>query len=75
GCRRVGGKRHYAGYGGAPVGGVGGGVVICHGSSDARAVMNGVRMAGSLYRYGVEGDIALAIEGKGNNSAADSAGD
>ena len=73
--RRVRRKLDYAEYGGAPLLGVRGGVVICHGSSDARAVMNGVRMAGSLYRYGVEGDIALAIEGKGNNSAADSAGD
>ena len=68
--RRVRKKLDYAEYGGAPLLGVRGGVVICHGSSDARAVMNGVRMAGSLYRYGVEGDIALAIEGNGNDTAA-----
>jgi glycerol-3-phosphate acyltransferase PlsX len=73
--RRVRKKLDYAEYGGAPLLGVRGGVVICHGSSDARAVMNGVRMAGSLYRYGVEGDIALAIEGKGNDIAAETAAD
>ena len=41
--------------------GVKGGVVICHGASDAKAVMNGIRMAASLYRTGVEGDIARAF--------------
>ncbi|MGE5189271.1 MAG: phosphate acyltransferase PlsX [Gemmatimonadota bacterium] len=71
--RRVRRKLDYAEYGGAPLLGVRGGVVICHGSSDARAVMNGIRMAASLARYGVEGDIARAIEGRGTDPAAESA--
>ncbi len=73
--RQVRKRLDYAEYGGAPLLGVRGGVVICHGSSDARAVMTGIRMAGSLHRYGVEGDIARAIEGKGSDPAAQTAAD
>ena len=59
--RRVKTRLDYAEYGGAPLLGVRGGVVICHGSSDARAMKNAIRSAGSLYRYGVEEEIARAI--------------
>jgi glycerol-3-phosphate acyltransferase PlsX len=59
--RRVKTRLDYAEYGGAPLLGVKGGVVICHGSSDARAMKNAIRSAGSLYRYGVEEEIARAI--------------
>lgn len=53
----------YEEYGGAPLLGVRGGVVICHGASRARAIQNAVRMAGSMHRFGVEEEIARAVEG------------
>jgi glycerol-3-phosphate acyltransferase PlsX len=59
--RRVKRRLDYAEYGGAPLLGVKGGVVICHGSSDARAMKNAIRAGGSLHRHGVEEEIAKAI--------------
>jgi glycerol-3-phosphate acyltransferase PlsX len=59
--RRVKKRLDYAEYGGAPLLGVKGGVVICHGSSDARAMKNAIRAGGSLHRHGVEEEIAKAI--------------
>jgi glycerol-3-phosphate acyltransferase PlsX len=59
--RRVKTRLDYAEYGGAPLLGVKGGVVICHGSSDARAMKNAIRAAGSLHQCGVEEEIARAI--------------
>lgn len=59
--RRVKMRLDYAEYGGAPLLGVQGGVVICHGSSDARAMKNAIRSAGSLYRQEVAGEIAQAV--------------
>lgn len=56
-------KKHmdYTEYGGAPLLGVKGGVVICHGSSDAKAMKNAIRSAGSLHRCGVEEEIAVSV--------------
>jgi len=59
--RRVKTRLDYAEYGGAPLLGVKGGVVICHGSSDARAMKNAIRSAGLLHRDGVEEEIARVI--------------
>lgn len=59
--RRVKTRLDYAEYGGAPLLGVKGGVVICHGLSDARAMKNAIRSAGSLHQCGVEEEIARAI--------------
>ncbi len=59
--RRVKTRLDYAEYGGAPLLGVKGGVVICHGSSDARAMKNAIRSAGSLHRDRVEEEIARAV--------------
>ena len=59
--RRVKRRLDYAEYGGAPLLGVKGGVVICHGSSDARAMKNAIRSADSLHRHGVEEEIARTI--------------
>jgi len=59
--RRVKTRLDYAEYGGAPLLGVKGGVVICHGASDARAMKNAIRSAGSLYQCGVEEEIARVI--------------
>jgi fatty acid/phospholipid biosynthesis enzyme len=38
-----------------------GGVVICHGSSDARAMKNAIRSGGSLHQCGIEEEIVQAI--------------
>ena len=38
-------KLDYAEYGGAPLLGVNGGFIICHGSSKAKAIKNAVRVA------------------------------
>jgi phosphate acyltransferase len=58
-------KLDYTEYGGAPLLGVRGGVVICHGSSDAKAIKNGIRMAASLSRGGVDVEIARSIASHG----------
>jgi len=63
--RRVKRRLDYTEYGGAPLLGVKGGVVICHGSSDAKAVKNAIRMAESLHECGVEKEIAASIAGSG----------
>ena len=59
--RRVKTRLDYAEYGGAPLLGVKGGVVICHGSSDARAMKNAIRSAASLHRDRVEEEIARVV--------------
>jgi glycerol-3-phosphate acyltransferase PlsX len=58
--RQVKKRMDYTEYGGAPLLGVKGGVVICHGASDAKAIKNGIRCAESLLRGGVEEEIAAA---------------
>ena len=60
----------YEEYGGAPLLGVRGGIVICHGSSGERAIRNGIRAAGSLARYAVDEEIARSIATRGNVSEA-----
>jgi glycerol-3-phosphate acyltransferase PlsX len=51
----------YAEYGGAPLLGVRGGVMICHGSSDQRAIKNAIRAAATMARFGLDEEIARAI--------------
>jgi glycerol-3-phosphate acyltransferase PlsX len=59
--RKVKKRMDYTEYGGAPLLGVKGGVVICHGSSDAKAMKNAIRSAGLLHRCGVEEEIAVSV--------------
>jgi glycerol-3-phosphate acyltransferase PlsX len=40
----------YSEYGGAPLLGIQGVTIICHGASPARAIMNAVRVAGQMVR-------------------------
>jgi glycerol-3-phosphate acyltransferase PlsX len=63
--RQVKKRMDYTEYGGAPLLGVKGGVVICHGASDAKAIKNGIRCAGSLLRGGVEEEIAASATRSG----------
>jgi glycerol-3-phosphate acyltransferase PlsX len=64
--RGVKNKLDYEEYGGAPLLGVRGGIVICHGSSRERAIMNGIRAAGSLARFEVDEEIARSIASRGH---------
>jgi glycerol-3-phosphate acyltransferase PlsX len=49
-------------YGGAPLLGVGGYCMICHGRSDARAIMNALRVSKQLVASGVNKQIVERIE-------------
>ena len=49
-------------YGGAPLLGVDGSFIICHGSSKAKAIKNAIRVAGELAQQDVEGHIRKSIE-------------
>jgi glycerol-3-phosphate acyltransferase PlsX len=73
--RKVKKRMDYTEYGGAPLLGVKGGVVICHGASDAKAIKNGIRCAESLLRGGVEEEIAASatrvIYERDENAAAE----
>ena len=46
--RRLEKRMDYAEYGGAPLLGINGNCVICHGSSNAKAIMNAIRLASDL---------------------------
>jgi glycerol-3-phosphate acyltransferase PlsX len=73
--RRVKRRLDYTEYGGAPLLGVRGGVVICHGASDAKAMMNAIRSADSIHRFGVEEEIAASIAGGGRFLGQDMTGE
>lgn len=49
-------------YGGAPLLGIGGYCLICHGRSEARAIMNAIRVGKQLYNSGVNQKIIQKIE-------------
>jgi glycerol-3-phosphate acyltransferase PlsX len=51
----------YADYGGAPLLGVNGTSIVCHGSSNAKAIMNAIRVAKECVEQEVIGSIARAL--------------
>jgi len=57
----------YAEIGGAPLLGVNGAVVVCHGRSSRRAMCNAVGMSLSLARLGVVSEIAAAMSARTAN--------
>ena len=59
--RRFRRRSDYAETGGAPLVGVDGVVLICHGSSDARAIKNGVLAARELVRAHLRQEMARAV--------------
>ena len=59
--RRFRRRSDYAETGGAPLVGVDGVVLICHGSSDARSIKNGVLAAGELVRAQLRQQMARAV--------------
>ena len=63
-------KRHdFAEYGGAPLLGVDGIVIICHGRSDHRAIANSVRVAVEQVRVDLCGMIARELQDHQGNAA------
>ena len=55
-------KHDWQEYGGAPLLGVGGICLICHGRSEARAIMNAIRVGKQLVASGINGKITGLIE-------------
>jgi phosphate acyltransferase len=55
----------YSEYGGAPLLGVQGVAIICHGASPARAIMNAVRVAAQMVRSHLNHDIGAEFAGGG----------
>jgi phosphate acyltransferase len=56
----------YAEYGGAPLLGVRGGVMICHGASDRKAIKNAIVAAGAMARFRLDEEIARSISAQGS---------
>ena len=58
-------------YGGAPLLGVDGGFIICHGSSKAKTIRHAVRVAGELVEEDVVGHIRSSIEEEGQEDESE----
>jgi len=54
-------KTDYAEYGGAPLLGIDGVALICHGGSSARAIASAVRVAGQFAQIGLGSETTAAI--------------
>jgi glycerol-3-phosphate acyltransferase PlsX len=54
-------KTDYAEYGGAPLVGIDGVALICHGGSSARAIVSAIRVAGQFAQLGLGGESTAAI--------------
>jgi glycerol-3-phosphate acyltransferase PlsX len=55
----------YTEMGGAPLLGIDGGAIICHGSSPAKAIKNAVRVAGEWAKAGLNEHIKAALDAEG----------
>ncbi|HMB94597.1 MAG TPA: phosphate acyltransferase PlsX, partial [Tepidisphaeraceae bacterium] len=60
--RKIYAKHDWQEYGGAPLLGVGGYCMICHGRSDAKAIMNAIRVTKQLTSSGVNQKIVERVE-------------
>jgi len=54
-------KFDYAEYGGAPILGINGVGIVCHGDSSARAIKNAVKMASNYVKNNVQGSLSLKM--------------
>src|SRR6058998_668486 len=59
----------YSEYGGAPLLGVKGVVIICHGASPARAIMNALRVAAHMVESDLHQDIGAELAAGGGSAA------
>jgi phosphate acyltransferase len=66
-------KTDFAAYGGAPLLGVEGCVIICHGRSSARAIRNSVARALRILKRDVNGQISAAFAPKGDQPPSEKA--
>jgi glycerol-3-phosphate acyltransferase PlsX len=65
----------YSEYGGAPLLGVKGVCIICHGNSNAKAIKNAIRVASEFYQGGINSKIEASLaRGLDNLKAAGSLG-
>jgi len=62
--RRLKKRWDYAEYGGAPLLGVNGGVIICHGKSSPKAIMNAILVAEKYVSFGATQKITDKIKGR-----------
>jgi glycerol-3-phosphate acyltransferase PlsX len=60
--RRLKKKLEYDEHGGAPLVGVDGVAILCHGRSNAKAIKNGLRMANTFAEAGLPDAVRLAVE-------------
>jgi glycerol-3-phosphate acyltransferase PlsX len=51
----------YSEYGGAPLLGVNGGCIVCHGRSSAKAIRNAIRVAAEFVESDVNGKIRASV--------------
>lgn len=64
----------YAEMGGAPLLGIDGGAIICHGASPVKAIRNAVRVAGEWAKAGLNDHIRAALENEITRSTRDEGG-
>lgn len=60
-------RTDYDEYGGAPLLGIQGAGMICHGGSNAKAIMNAINMASETVRHGVHEKLAAKLNAKPAN--------
>jgi glycerol-3-phosphate acyltransferase PlsX len=65
----------YAEYGGAPLLGLNGTGIICHGRSNARAIKNAIKVGAELVRRKVNDKILSLLSASGTSAGAPEAGD
>ena len=61
-ARNLKNRMSYEEYGGAPLLGVNGTAIICHGKSTPRAIYNAIRVAKSLVEAGANEHLRIALE-------------
>jgi glycerol-3-phosphate acyltransferase PlsX len=65
----------YSEYGGAPLLGIKGVCIVSHGSSNAHAIRNAIRVAADFVHAGINAEIARGVTSARSHSAGDSATD
>ncbi|WP_101913105.1 phosphate acyltransferase PlsX [Megasphaera vaginalis (ex Bordigoni et al. 2020)] len=70
--KKLGKRLDFTEYGGAPLLGVDGSFIICHGSSKAKTIKRAVRVAGELVDQDVVGHIRSSIEEEGEQYDSES---
>jgi glycerol-3-phosphate acyltransferase PlsX len=64
----------YSEYGGAPLLGINGITIVCHGRSNANAIKNGIRVASEFCRHNVNAAIEREFRQRGFSAAKNAQG-